>query len=182
MKAIPVLVIAFALSLSGCETMPAAGAGGPAITEAYRVHSGHVTPPARIALGPLDLARADDPVTRAYVGAVAAELSRLGFTPVGDIAQADLLASVDVRTGGPGELAMTGPDMLRSQTMLTGPAPLTALTVQIRRRHDGTPLWQGRATTQLAPARGDVATLSVPLARALFADFPGESGRSIRSR
>ncbi len=181
MNAIPLVAIAAALLLSGCETMPA-GPADQAMTEAYRVHSGQVAPPARIAIGPVDLARAGDPVTRAFVGAVAAELSRLGFTPVGDIGQSDLLASVEVRTASPGELAMSGPDMLRSQTTLIGPAPATALTVQVRRRHDGTPLWHGRSTTQRAPAMGDIATLSVPLARALFADFPGESGRTIRSR
>ncbi|HXH52283.1 MAG TPA: hypothetical protein VNH53_02480 [Sphingomicrobium sp.] len=181
MKTIPVVAAVGALLLAACETIPV-GPVGDATTEVYRSHGGQVAAPARIAVAPVDLARSGDPVLSAYVGAVAAELSRQGFTPVGDIGMAELLASVDVRTGSAGELAMTGPAPLRAQTTLVAPAPATALIVQISRRHDGVGLWQGRAISQMQPRAGDLAALSMPLARALFADFPGESGRTIRSR
>ncbi|MFA6116213.1 MAG: DUF4136 domain-containing protein [Sphingomonas sp.] len=57
----------------------------------------------------------------------------------------------------------------------------TELSVQIRRRSDGTVIWEGRAQTQAddkAPeAQANVA--AGKLAHALFLGFPGESGRSI---
>ena len=57
----------------------------------------------------------------------------------------------------------------------------TELSVQIRRRSDGTVIWEGRAQTQ-ADDRAPEAQASVAagkLAHALFLGFPGESGRSI---
>ena len=60
-------------------------------------------------------------------------------------------------------------------------AVATELAVQIRRRSDGTVIWEGRAQTD-APVTAPEAQANVAagkLARALFQGFPGESGRSI---
>jgi hypothetical protein len=60
----------------------------------------------------------------------------------------------------------------------------TMLSVRIKRRSDGTVFWEGRAVTE---ARGDSPEADPSaaverLAEALFRDFPGESGRTIRVR
>ena len=57
----------------------------------------------------------------------------------------------------------------------------TEMSVQIRRRSDGTVIWEGRAQTEAderAPA-AQVDQAAGKLAHALFLGFPGESGRSI---
>jgi len=60
----------------------------------------------------------------------------------------------------------------------------TQLSVRIQRRSDATVAWEGRAETE-ARAGTPLATRSGAadrLAQALFRDFPGESGRTIRVR
>lgn len=60
-------------------------------------------------------------------------------------------------------------------------AVASELAVQIRRRSDGTVIWEGRAQT-VADVRAPEAQASAAagkLARALFQGFPGESGRTI---
>jgi hypothetical protein len=58
---------------------------------------------------------------------------------------------------------------------------VTDMSVQIRRRSDGTVIWEGRAQTEAsehAPA-AQPGVAAAKLAHALFLGFPGESGRSI---
>jgi malate/lactate dehydrogenase len=58
------------------------------------------------------------------------------------------------------------------------------LEVGIRRRSDATVFWEGRAVTE-APtgsAQAAPAAAVARLAPALFQDYPGESGRTIRIR
>lgn len=57
----------------------------------------------------------------------------------------------------------------------------TRLSVQMKRVSDGATVWEGRAQTE-APANAPAAQPGLAadkLARALFQDFPGESGRTI---
>ncbi|MFZ5793992.1 MAG: DUF4136 domain-containing protein [Sphingomonas sp.] len=58
---------------------------------------------------------------------------------------------------------------------------LTDLAVQIRRRSDGTVIWEGHAQTTADGQAPDAQTgpAATKLARALFLGFPGESGRTI---
>ncbi|HEX8534041.1 MAG TPA: DUF4136 domain-containing protein, partial [Allosphingosinicella sp.] len=60
----------------------------------------------------------------------------------------------------------------------------TLLEVRIRRRSDGTVVWEGRAIADGSAATAPVErTAAVDrLAAALFRDFPGISGRTIRAR
>ena len=60
----------------------------------------------------------------------------------------------------------------------------TMLEVRIKRRSDGTVFWEGRATMEarVGTADSDRVVAVDQLARALFQDFPGESGRTIRAR
>jgi hypothetical protein len=68
----------------------------------------------------------------------------------------------------------------RGTNLLVG----TQLSVRIQRRSDATVAWEGRAQTE-ARAGTPLATRAGAadrLAAALFRDFPGESGRTIRVR
>ncbi len=178
MKTIPLVALIAAGLLSGCQSLP--GAAPVALTEAFRSHLGQPIAPAAIALGPVNLARANDPVMRNYIGAVGGELSRLGFTPVADVSRAELLGTVEMMAGSAAQIAANAPAGLRGVTTL-GPGPAAGLMVAIRRRSDGSMIWQGRsATLRMAPG-GDLSLLSGPLAHSLFFGFPGESGRTIRT-
>lgn len=57
----------------------------------------------------------------------------------------------------------------------------TSMSVQMKRISDGAVVWEGRAQTE-APANAPAAQPGLAadkLSRALFQDFPGESGRTI---
>ena len=58
---------------------------------------------------------------------------------------------------------------------------LTELSVQLKRRSEGTVVWEGRARIeqQGREATIDSTTTVRRLATALFTGFPGESGRTI---
>ncbi|HKR24025.1 MAG TPA: DUF4136 domain-containing protein [Allosphingosinicella sp.] len=65
-----------------------------------------------------------------------------------------------------------------------GEVVATLLSVRIQRRSDATVAWEGRAEME-APAGSPYASRNAAadrLAAALFRDFPGESGRTIRVR
>jgi hypothetical protein len=58
---------------------------------------------------------------------------------------------------------------------------VTQLAVQIIRMADGKPVWEGRAETE-APEKAPASQPGLAadkLSRALFADFPGESGKAV---
>jgi hypothetical protein len=65
-----------------------------------------------------------------------------------------------------------------------GQIALTRLIVQIKRRSDGTVIWEGRAETgaPVGSPQADPAATVHRLAAAMFADFPGPSGRTITVR
>lgn len=181
--ALPLALAAACAALTGgCATLgPAAPAAPP--TQVVRSHLGQSIAPASIALAPLNLSRAADPTVRTYIGAVAGELTRLRFTPVAAVGSAELLGTISVASGTPAQLAAGAPLSLRGEAPAAPVGAATGLTVQIRRRVDGTTLWEGRAmTTAALPPGGDIGVLAGPLARALFFGFPGETGRTIRIR
>jgi hypothetical protein len=184
-KTIPFVALAGAMLLVACQSFDPArmlrGGTPPPQTEAFRAHPDQPITAAPIAIAPVNLARADDPLVRAAVAAVGSELGALGFTPVADVGQAELLGSVNMSTGTASELVANAPDGLRRTTTLPPMAPSTGLVVEIRRRSDGSLLWQGRAATFRPAPNGDPATLAGPLAHALFLGFPGQSGRTIRA-
>ena len=57
----------------------------------------------------------------------------------------------------------------------------TQLAVQIKRRSDGTVIWEGRAVSEARSGTpyADPGAAVQRLATALFRDFPGETGRTI---
>jgi hypothetical protein len=60
----------------------------------------------------------------------------------------------------------------------------TRLDVRIKRRSDGTVFWEGQAIDEGrgSGSAGERSAAVQRLATALFQDFPGESGRTIRAR
>ncbi len=135
--------------------------------------------------------------------AVAAEFAVLGFTRETAEAAAPLVATVSFRRTSRDE---TSPDKPVSIGLGggsygggfgggigvgfgIGKRPTrtfyaTELFVQLRRRSDGTAIWEGRAQME-ANARSKDAqpgAMANKMARALFRGFPGESGRTITVR
>lgn len=157
--------------------------------EVTRFHLGGVVASGEVVLEP----RFVNPIAPASsfgvdAAAVATELRRLGFT-TGDRPGSEFIATVDVAAGTPVQLAARAP--ARSQAAPTTPvtpgvAASTAnqaqLHVELKRRSDGSTVWEGRAREPLAAGAAVSPALVQRLASALFRDFPGESGRTIRVR
>lgn len=58
---------------------------------------------------------------------------------------------------------------------------VNSLSLQMRRRSENTTVWEGRAVEQVAGNAQGTLTASVPrLSRALFQNFPGPSGQTVR--
>lgn len=188
--------IALALSLAGCATMQ-----GPAPVEVTRFHLGGPIARGEIAVEAFDPADANSLEFQTYAASVARQLARVGYTVVNTVGKSELVALIDVEQGSRAALARRSPVSIgiggatggwhsgvglgatfglgggRARQMVG-----TMLEVRIKRRSDGTVFWEGRATTE-APADSPEAQRPAAvekLAEALFRDFPGESGRTIR--
>ena len=185
-----------ALTLAGCATPPA--------TQVTRFHLPQAIARGQIAVEPLLPIDRDSLEFRSYASIVGAELARIGFTEAPGLAASEQVAVVSVerasregparspgvsiglglgggsfgRGGGVGGGGGVSFPVGRQRSNLVD---ATRLVVQIKRRSDSTVVWEGRAETQArsnAPG-SDAATTVRRLAAALFADFPGESGRTI---
>jgi hypothetical protein len=159
--------------LAGCA---AGGAGG---VDVARTHLGEPIARAQIAIEPSNAADANNPEFSAYAAAVERELARNGYSVVRGLATSEQVARIGVRQGTHGALTTgwAGVQPRRGDAATTA----TLLDVRIQRRSDGTVFWQGRAVAE-ASAAGDRMAMVQRLATALFAGFPGESGRTIRVR
>ncbi|MDP8994648.1 MAG: DUF4136 domain-containing protein, partial [Pseudomonadota bacterium] len=103
-----------------------------------------------------------------------------GYTIASNRATSEQIARVDVRQGSRTALTSGWPPGL-AEGSREADTLATLLDVRIQRRSDGTVFWQGRAVTEMSAATPR-ATVVERLAEALFRDFPGESGRTIRIR
>lgn len=135
-----------------------------------------------------------------YAAAVSAQLRGIGYVPTGEIGGALYVAVVDVqrgvRPGAPGRSPVTvgvgggtggfGGGIGGGVSFGVGGGKgrdviATELRVQLKRRSDGSVMWEGRARTEAresAPA-AQPGLAAGRLAEALFRGFPGESGRTI---
>jgi hypothetical protein len=175
------IALAAALALGGCASTRGGGgaqaAGGVDVT---RTHLGQVFTRAQIAVEPVNAADSNNPEFRAFAAAVEPQLARWGYTIAPNRSASEQIARVSVSQGSRAALTTGWPAGL-------GPAArapnsvATMLDVRIQRRSDGTAIWQGRAVTE-APAGTPRTALVERLSQALFRDFPGESGRTIRVR
>jgi hypothetical protein len=186
--------------LSGCMTDT-----GPTLPSVTRFHLGQPIARAVIAVEASDPAEANSLEFDAIADAVGRELTRLGWTVQKGNARSEQVAIVSVsqetRTaprrsglsigigGGTGSYGRHGgvgvgggveiPVGRRTDLLVA-----TRLSVRIQRRSDATVAWEGRADYEARAGTPDAvrAAAASRLAAALFRDFPGESGRTIRVR
>jgi len=151
-----------ALGVSGCATRNAESEGGIAVT---RTHLGQAIARGQIAVEPFEPADANSPEFATYASAVGQQLARLGWT-VTPARGSEQVALIDVRDES------------------AGSGVATTLDVRLRRRSEGSLIWQGKATgeARATSSSADRAAAVQRLAEAVFRDFPGESGRTIRTR
>jgi hypothetical protein len=189
-----------AASLAGCTT---GGGGTQAGADVTRFHLGQAIARSQIAVEPTDQADANGLEFRTYADAVARQLTRLGWNVVPAGTPSEQVALIDVQQGTREALAQRSPISIgigggtggyRSGVGAGvslgvgggrgGEIVGTMLEVRIKRRSEGTVFWEGRASTEArAGTPGAERGPAVEkLAEALFRDFPGESGRTIRIR
>jgi hypothetical protein len=188
--------IGLALALVGASAGCATRGGGDASTaggmDVARFHLGEQTiARSQIAIEAFDRADANLPEFGVYAGAVARELTRLGWTVVPAATRTEQVALIDVSQGSRGEIAArtaarVGRGVAASAAVGADAPNITAtlLEVGIRRRSDATVFWEGRAVSEARTGSAEAASTAAVerLSAALFRDFPGESGRTIRLR
>jgi hypothetical protein len=156
-----------ALALAGCETTEERVAGARQGVDVTRSFTDSQIARGEIRVEPANPAQGD-PGFSDLAAPVARELARLGWTVTAANARSEQIAFVQVNHGGQGP----------------GNSIVGELEVRIQRRSDGSVPWTGRARLE-ARARSPLADRRAAvdrLATALFQDFPGESGRTIRVR
>jgi hypothetical protein len=182
-------MILAAIPLAACSSMGGRRAVGGGV-EVARFHLGQPVARSQIAIEAFDRADANRPEFAAYAAAVERQLTRLGWNVVRAPGQSEQIALIDVEQGSPQAIAA-----LAAARIGRGVAPsaaaagsagkvATLLEVGIRRRSDGTVFWEGRAVADAPTGSPESASTAAVerLAEALFRDFPGESGRTIRVR
>jgi hypothetical protein len=192
MRLKPLAAVMSALVLVGCATTPA--------TRVTRFHLDKPIARGELAVEPLVPADKGSLEYQTYASIVGAELAKIGFTEAPGLKQSEQVAVISVERGSRDTLAQRSPVSVgvggstgsygggvglgisfpigkkRSNEIV-----VTRLSVQLKRRSEGTMIWEGRAESA-APAgsaSADPAATVRTLAAALFKDFPGVSGRTI---
>jgi hypothetical protein len=184
--------IGLALAVSACATRGGGGATTAGGMDVARFHLGEQTiARSQIAIEAFDRADANRPEFPRYAAAVARELTRLGWTVVPAATRTEQVALIDVEQGSRQAIAAlsaarVGRGVAASAAVGADAPNITAtlLEVGIRRRSDATVFWEGRAVAEARTGSAEAASGAAAdrLAVALFRDFPGESGRTIRVR
>ena len=165
-KSLAWTALVLAAGLGGCATTPSDDRQ-PSGMQVTRVHLGQPIARGEIRVESTDAATRNHPAFAQEQASVGRELARLGWTVLPDKATTEQVAAVRV-----------------SQTSRPNGAVMTELAVRVQRRSDATVAWEGRAQAE-AQANSPMAQRAAAvdaLAEALFRDFPGESGRTIRAR
>lgn len=192
----PLALAAAPLALGACATT----GSGSAPTEVSRYHLGQPVPPGTVSVEPQPGGATMGPELALYADAVSAELGRIGFSPVPTGTSSEYIAVVDfrrtsggvVRTpprfsigvgggsfgGGRGGGVGLGGGVSTGIGGRTRAILLSEISVALRRRADGTVVWEGKARRPDLSGRDDAqpAVTAGRLANALFRGFPGESG------
>jgi hypothetical protein len=179
-----------AAALAACASGGGKERPVPGGVEVARFHLGEPVARAQIAIEPFDKADGNRPEFPAYAAAIGRQLSRLGWTVVPSTTGSEQIALIDLEQGSREAIAALSAARIGRGVSGTAPSGTSAnvtatlLEVAIRRRSDGTVFWEGRAVDEAATGgAGAARTAAVErLAAALFRDFPGESGRTIRVR
>lgn len=164
--------------------------------EVTRFHLGQAIAPGPAQTAPLPGIDGTSIEYRTYAIAVARELERLGFSDGTGPYLAEVGFARDTRERlarrSPVTIGIGGGSFGGNVGIGVGTSfgvggdrskadIVTRLEVRLKRRADQTVIWEGRAVTE-APANAPAAAPGLAaekLARALFAGFPGESGRTI---
>ena len=177
----------------------AACASGPPSAEVTRFHLGQPISRGIITVEPLAGRDQSSLEFTTYANAIGAELARVGFDVQPSLKGSELVAVADVARGvrpsiggqrSPVTVGIGGGSFGGNVGVGLGTSfglgkaksndvESTMLSVQIKRRSDSTVIWEGRAQME---DRGNRISPDVEvgrLARALFQDFPGESGRTV---
>lgn len=189
-----ILAALAALPLAGCATAV------PPV-EVTRFHTGAPATTGSIAVEEM-LGNPDVSLEfRTYAAAVSRELQGVGFSE-GDAKSSDFIASVAFRrafrpsgidrSGKPVSVGVGGSTGSYGSGLGVGiginlsgkPKDIvsTEMSVRIKRRSDGTVIWEGRALTEAkqgTPA-SQPGLVAGKLANALFKGYPGQSGQTIR--
>jgi len=188
-------LLAIAVALAGCASETARRG-----VEVTRFHLGGPIARGQIAVEPIDPAAENSIEFRNYAHAVERQLSRLGWAVVQTRGQSEQVALIDVRQGrfaegparGPVSVGVGGGTGSWSSGVGVGVGFNlgggrrerigTLLDIRIKRRSDGTIFWEGRGTAEARPGTPEAQPVVAVerLAEALFRDFPGESGHTIR--
>lgn len=180
-----------ALVLAGCATTPE--------TRVTRFHLDQQIARGQIAVEPMRASDRGSLEFQSYASIVGAELARVGFTEAPGLARSEQVAVVGVERGtregvrrsgfsiglGAGSYGYRG-GVGGGVTVPVGgnrgnEVVVTRLVVQIKRRSDGTVVWEGRGETS-APVNAPAAQPDAAVRRiadAMFRDFPGVSARTI---
>jgi hypothetical protein len=182
--------IALAALLASCSTGSGTRSARSDGIDVARFHLGEQVARAQIAIEPFDRADSNSPDFPVYAAALERELTRLGWTVVRTVGQSEQVALIDVTQGSREAIAPLTTARIGRNLAATTPTGSSAgvvatlLEVGIKRRSDGTLFWEGRAVGEAktgSPLASPEAAVN-RLATALFRDFPGESGRTIRVR
>lgn len=166
-------------------------------TEVTRFHLGQTIPAQAINMEPADPEQGNSLEFRQYENVVAQQLAGLGFTQAA-LEEAEMIAVINVERGTREEAARRSPFSIgigggtsgrRSGVGLGtsfgiggsagGEVIVTELSVALKRRSEGTIMWEGIATRITQPGAESPVSIVETLAAALFQGFPGESGRTI---
>ncbi|MEM8695718.1 MAG: DUF4136 domain-containing protein [Pseudomonadota bacterium] len=177
--------------LAACATPSQRG------TEVTRFHLGQTIPAQAINVEPANPDREASLEFRQYATVVAQQLATIGFTET-SLEEAEMIAVIDVERGTREEVARRSPFTIgigggsfgrRTGVGVGtsfgvggsrgGEVNVTELSVALKRRSEGTIVWEGTATRVTQPGAESPAAIVDMLAAALFQGFPGESGRTI---
>jgi hypothetical protein len=191
------MVVGTAAALAGCATGPTRFP-----VQTTRFHLNEMTDRGTIAVEPLPGGGPASIEYKTYAAAVESDLLRLGYTSAGPGTKPDFLATVSftrapralpprrspvsigiggggISGGRGGGVGLGGGVSLPVGGSGGREGIVTELSVRIRQGPDA--VWEGQAQslTDSAAADADAAAIAARLSRALFAGFPGESGRTI---
>lgn len=189
--ALPAALAALAL-LGGC----AAQAPQSRVT---RFHLGQPIARASVAIAPHTAGEDASLEYESYVASVGRALEQQGFRITSDAASAELIALIEIDRASrevgparaPGSLGIglgTGGRGFGIGGSIDIPigkprareSVRTELFVQLKRRSEGSVIWEGRAVSEAGMRdAAEPAAAVARLAEALFRGFPGESGRTI---
>ena len=178
------------LALAGCTTGPS--------TQVTRFHLNQPIAPGQITIEPMMGADRGSPEFQTYANIVGTQLAKIGFTEAPGLAKSEQVAVIQVDRAffdgpprssfsigiGGGSYGWHGGAGGGVGTTFAGKPTqnvATRLIVQIKRRSDGTTIWEGRAETTARFGRPEAQpTAAVErLAATMFQGFPGISGRTI---